>query len=94
MTSELKLFRPLTCTLFRGNNFWCIVFLLGLALKLCVRFLKFCFKLGILIFLFYIVLFVFYLFKLNVVFLRKKTPTVEYETHFCREAVKFNVVKY
>ena len=39
-------------------------------------------------FLSIMVSFLFYIFKLKVVFLKKKTPTVEFETYFCKEVAK------
>ena len=70
------------------NNFCCTVFLFVSVAKVYLIFLKFNFKLEMLVFLSFEVSFLLYIFKWKVVFLAKK-PTVKYETYFCGETVKF-----
>ena len=64
------------------------MFLFASAQKICLRYLKFCFKLEILIYLFFFVSFISNIFKQKVVFPAKKAPAVESVTQFCSEADK------
>ena len=55
---------------------------------MCLRFLKFCFKLEILISLSFMVSSLAVMFNLKAPFLTKKTSAVKSETQFSREAIE------
>ena len=79
------------------NNFCClesIVFLFESAQNVCFTFLKSHFKLEILMFLSIMVSFLFYIFKLKVVFLKKKHPRWNLRHIFVKKLLKFNMAKY